>query len=354
MIPFTKNVLYELLDPVELSGTTVERASLHNWDEVVRKDVRLGDTVLVEKAGEIIPQVLAVEAHSRPPGTAPFEMPENCPVCGAKVVSRVREQGKPELEATVRCPNRQCPAQVQGRILYFASRPAMAIDHLGESLVDQLVTTGLVKDVADLYDLTEEQVAGLERMGKKSAANVIASIQASRERTLDRLVGGLGIPQIGQVAGRQVAQVAGTLATLLGWTEEQQREHVGGIHGFGDKMVDSVVEFLKDPAERNLLQKLLDRSVGRPQPREQVATEGPLLGKSFCVTGVLTRKRDDVHALLRAAGATIHDSVKKDTTYLVAGDKTGKTKLDQAKKYGAQVVTEEQMERLLAGEELPG
>ena len=147
--------------------------------------------------------------------------PKHCPVCGAKVVSRVREEGKPELESTVRCPNRQCPAQVQGRILYFASRPAMGIDHLGESLVDQLVTKGLVKDVADLYDLTDEQIAGLERMGKKSAANVIASIQASRERTLDRLVGGLGIPQIGQVAGRQVAQVAGTLATLLGWTEER-------------------------------------------------------------------------------------------------------------------------------------
>lgn len=353
------------MDPVPLGGTIVSRASLHNADQIRELDVRVGDRVSIQKAGEIIPQVLAVEAHSRPPGTAPFEMPETCPVCGTKVVSKVREEGKPHLlspapsagtpqvEATVRCPNRQCPAQVQGRILYFASRPAMAIDHLGESLVDQLVTKGLVNDVADLYDLTAEQVAGLERMGKKSAANVIASIQASRERTLDRLVGGLGIPQIGQVAGRQVAQVAGTLANLLAWNEEQLREHIGSIHGFGDKMVDSVVDFLADGAERKVLQKLLDRGVGRPQPREQVATEGPLLGKSFCVTGVLTRKRDDVHALLRAAGASIHDSVKKDTSYLVAGEKTGKTKLDQAKKYGAKVVTEEEMDRLLAGEELP-
>jgi DNA ligase (NAD+) len=274
-------------------------------------------------------------------------------VCGAKVVSKVREEGKPELEATVRCPNRQCPAQVQGRILYFASRPAMAIDHLGESLVDQLVTKGVVKDVADLYDLTAEQLAGLERMGKKSAQNVVTSIQASRERTLDRLVGGLGIPQIGQVAGKQVAQAASTLATLVGWSEDEVREHIGHIHGFGDKMVDSVVLCLKDEAERAVLQKLLDRDVGRPQPREQVATEGPLLGKSFCVTGVLTRKREDVHALLRAAGATIHDSVKKDTSYLVAGDKTGKTKLDQAKKYGARVVTEEEMDALASGQELP-
>ena len=341
------------MDPVELGGTIVSRASLHNADQIRELDVRVGDRVSIQKAGEIIPQVLGVEAHSRPPGTAPFEMPSSCPVCGTKVVSRVREEGKPELEATVRCPNRQCPAQVQGRILYFASRPAMAIDHLGESLVDQLVTKGLVKDVADLYDLTVEQLTELERMGKKSAANVVASIQASRERTLDRLVGGLGIPQIGQVAGRQVAQVVGTLAALVSWNEEQLREHIGSIHGFGDKMVDSVVEFFADPAERKVLEKLLARDVGRPQPREQVATEGPLLGKSFCVTGVLTRKREDVHALLRAAGASIHDSVKKDTTYLVAGDKTGKTKLDQAKKYGARVVSEEEMDKLLAGEDLP-
>jgi DNA ligase (NAD+) len=336
------------MDPVELGGATVSRASLHNADQIRELDVRVGDRVSIQKAGEIIPQVLAVEARSRPPGTEPFEMPKECPVCGTRVVSRVREEGKPELEATVRCPNRQCPAQVQGRILYFASRPAMAIDHLGESLVDQLVTKGLVKDVADLYDLTAEQLADLERMGKKSAQNVIASIQASRERTLDRLVGGLGIPQIGQVAGRQIAQVAGTLATLLAWSEDELREHIGGIHGFGDKMVDSVVDFLEEEAERAVLKKLLDRNVGRPQPREAVATEGPLLGKSFCVTGVLTRKREDVHALLRGAGATIHDSVKKDTTYLVAGDKTGKTKLDQAKKYGAKVITEEEMDALLA------
>lgn len=343
------------MDPVELGGTIVSRASLHNADQIRELDVRIGDKVAIQKAGEIIPQVISVEARSRPEGTEPFEMPKDCPICGTKVVARLREEGKPELgaEATVRCPNRGCPAQVQGRILYFASRPAMAIDHLGESLVDQLVTKGLVKDIADLYDLTTEQVESLERMGKKSAQNVVNAIQSSRERTLDRLVGGLGIPQIGQVAGRQLAQVARTLETLVGWSEDEAREKVGSIHGFGGKMVDSVVEFLREPQERAVLEKLLARKVGREQPAEVVATEGPLLGKSFCVTGVLTRKREDVHVLLRNAGATVHDSVKKDTSYLVAGDKTGKTKLDQAKKYGARVVTEEEMDRLLAGETLP-
>jgi DNA ligase (NAD+) len=141
---------------------------------------------------------------------------------------------------------------------------------------------------------------------------------------------------------------------MLAWSEADVREKVGGVHGFGEKMVESVVVFLKDPAERALLEKLSARGVGRPQPREAVAAEGPLVGKSFCVTGVLSRKREDVHALLRAAGATVHDSVKKDTTYLVAGDKTGKTKLDQAKKHGARVLSEDEMNRLLAGEELPG
>jgi len=343
------------MDPVELGGTTVVRASLHNADQIRELDVRVGDKVAIQKAGEIIPQVVSVESRSRPEGTEPFAMPKECPVCGTTVVARLREEGKPELgsEAAVRCPNRSCPAQVQGRILYFASRPAMAIDHLGESLVEQLVSKGLVKDVADLYDLDAAKLEGLERMGKKSAQNVATAIQVSRERTLDRLVGGLGIPQIGQVAGRQLAQVAGTLETLLAWSEEELREKVSGIHGFGQKMVDSIVEFLKDEEERAVLEKLRARNVGRPQPAEAVATEGPLLGKSFCVTGVLTRKREDVHGLLRSAGATVHDSVKKGTSYLVAGDKTGKTKLDQAKKHGARVISEEEMDKLLAGEELP-
>jgi DNA ligase (NAD+) len=335
-----------IMDPVELAGTTVSRASLHNADQIRALDVHVGDMVEVQKAGEIIPQVVSVVSRAREQGSAHFQMPEVCPVCGTRAV----RQGE---EAATRCPNRDCPAQVQGRILYFASRPAMAIDHLGESLVAQLVEKGYVKDAADLYDLDEARVAGLERMGKKSAQNVVASIEASKERTLDRLVGGLGIPQIGQVAGRQLAEIAHTLEGLLAWSAEEAREKVAGIHGFGPKMVDSVVAFLRDDAERAVMQKLAARGVGRPQPQEEVASAGPLLGTSFCVTGVLTRKREDVHALLRAAGATIHDAVKKGTTFLVAGDKTGKTKLDQARKHGTRVVTEAEMDTLLAGESLP-
>lgn len=342
-----------IMDPVQLAGTTVTRASLHNGDMIRELDVRVGDRVFVQKAGEIIPQVLGVESKDRAEGTPPYQMPAECPACGTKVVRRLRDEGKAELgeEAASRCPNRACPAQVQGRILYFASRGAMAVDHLGESLVDQLVSKGLVKDIADLYDLDETRLVELERMGKKSADNVVKAIKASKERTLDRVLTGLGIPQIGQVAAKQLAEVAHTLEGFLAWTEEEAREKVGSIHGFGPKMVDSVVEYLKVESERALMQKLVARDVGRPQPKEAVATEGPLLGKSFCVTGVLSRKREDVHALIRTGGGTVHDSVKKDTSFLVAGDKTGKTKLDQAKKYGAKVITEEQLDKLLAGEE---
>ncbi len=344
-----------VLDPVELGGTTVSRASLHNADLIAALDVRVGDYVFIQKAGEIIPQVINVDPSERHQESAPFVMPERCPACGTRVISRLRETERPELgtEAAVRCPNRVCPAQVKAAIFYFTRRFAMDIDHLGIALVEQLVDGAMVKDVADLYTLTLEQIADLERMGTKSAASVIESIQASRERTLDRLVCGLGIPQIGQVAARQVAEQAGTLETMLAWSESELREHLGAIRGFGPKMIDSVVQYVSDPANRALMEKLRALGVGRPQPRAEVVTEGPLVGASFCVTGVLSRKREDIHAELRAKGAVIHESVKKGTTYLVAGDKTGKTKLDQAKKHGTRVITEPEMETLIKGGTLP-
>ncbi len=338
-----------VLDPVELGGTTVSRASLHNADQIAVLGVRIGDRVLIEKAGEIIPQVISVETEHRSQDSAPFTMPTTCPICGTAVTSRLREEDKPELGtgAAIRCPNRACPAQVKAQIFYFARRFAMDVDHLGVALVEQLVDRKIIKDVADLYTLSAKQIGDLERMGDKSAKNVHDSIELSKNRTLDRLLCGLGIPQIGQVAARQLAEEAGTLETMLAWNEEQIREHVGHIRGFGPKMVESVVQFLEDTPQRRIMEKLVERGVGRPQPREIVATSGPLVGTSFCVTGVLSRKRDDVHADLRAAGAEIHDSVKKTTTYLVSGDKTGKSKLDQAKKFGTRVLTEPQMEALL-------
>jgi DNA ligase (NAD+) len=336
-----------VLDPVELAGTTVSRASLHNADMIAALDVRIGDRVYIQKAGEIIPQVVGVDASQRSADAVPYTMPSICPECGTPVV-------RGEGEAATRCPNRLCPAQVKGQIFYFARRFAMDVDHLGVVLVEQLVGRGIVKDVADLYSLTKAQILDLERMGDKSAENVFQSIQRSKSRTLDRLLCGLGIPQIGQVAAKQLAEEAHTLDRLLQWSEDEAvlREHVDSIHGFGPKMVDSVVAFFKDPVQQALLKKLQEHGVGTPQPRHEVATAGPLLGQSVCVTGVLTKRREDVHAAIRAAGGEVHDSVKKTTTYLVAGEKTGKSKLDQAKKFGTKVITEAQLDALLAGTEV--
>ena len=331
------------VDPVELAGTIVSRASLHNEDQIARLGIRVGDRVYIEKAGEIIPQIMGVDEKARTGKEKPFSMPEKCPVCGTKVQ-------RSEEEAVLRCPNRRCPAQVKAQIYYFARRFAMDIDNLGEQLVEQLVDKEIVSDVADLYDLDLETVAGLDRMAEKSAKNVLSSIAKSKDRTLDRLLCGLGIPQVGQVAAKQLAEEAHTLDAILSWSEAELREHVGQIRGFGPKMVDSVVEFFADPSLRKVLEKLRERGVGKPQPRAVVATSGPLVGTSFCVTGVLSEKRETVHERLRAAGAEIHDSVKKNTKYLVAGDKTGKSKLDQAKKFGTEVITEARMNEMLGGQ----
>jgi DNA ligase (NAD+) len=338
------------LDPVVLSGTVVARASLHNADMIETLDVRVGDFVFIQKAGEVIPQVVGVDAAARSGDETKFHMPTLCPSCRTPVVRELRDADKPELgtEAATRCPNRACPEQVKQRIFYFARRFAMDIDHLGSALVDQLVEHGSVRDVADLYDLGPEQITAMDRMGEKSAQNVLASIARSKERPLERLLCGLGIPQIGQVAARQLAESAGTLERLLAWTPDEAREHIDAIRGFGPKMVDSVVAFLHDPEQRGLMRKLARAGVGRPQPRPDVAAEGPLKGLSFCVTGVLSRKREDVHADIRAAGGEVHDSVKKNTTYLVAGDKTGKSKLDQAKKSGTKVIGERELYEMIS------
>jgi DNA ligase (NAD+) len=333
------------LDPVELAGTTVSRASLHNADMIEALDVRIGDAVFIQKAGEVIPQVVGVDAAARTGEETKFAMPERCPSCGTPVVRDLREADRPELGtgAATRCPNRKCPEQVKQRIFYFARRFAMDIDHLGTALVEQLVDRGHVRDVADLYGLTTERIGELARMGEKSAGNVHASIERSKARTLDRLLCGLGIPQVGQVAARQLAEEAGTLERMLAWTPEEAREHVGSIRGFGPKMVESVALYLQDDEARAILKKLVELGVGRPQPRPEVASEGPLKGLAFCVSGVLSRKREDVHADIRAAGGEVHESVKATTTHLVAGDKIGKSKLDRAKKLGTKVIDESQL-----------
>lgn len=332
------------LDPVELAGTTVARASLHNADIIKKLDVRVGDLVGIEKAGEIIPQVVTVDTDARVGTEVPFVMPAACPVCAAAVEQRAGE-------VALRCPNPRCPAVVRGSILHYARRFAMDIDHLGESLVAALVDAGLVGDVADLYDLTVEKVEALERMGRKSAENVVAAIDGSRQRPFDRLLTGLGIEHVGQVAAKQLATEVGSLAALLALGPEEVTERVGAIAGFGPKMVESVRAFLFAGTARPVLEKLAARAVSVPMPRAAVATTGPLAGVSFCVTGVLSRKRDSVHDAIRAAGGEVHDAVRKGTTFLVTGEKVGKSKLDAARKRGTRIIDEATLFAVLAGEQ---
>jgi DNA ligase (NAD+) len=235
---------------------------------------------------------------------------------------------------------------------YFARRFAMDIDNLGPAIIDQLVQTGLVHDVADLYGLTLDQLTSLERIGDKSAENLLAEIEASKKRPLDRLICAIGIPQIGQVAAKQLAESAESLDQLLGWTADEAKAALCQIQGFGPSMAEAVLGFLADSEQRALLEKLRRLGVSTSQPKEDAKAtfDGPLSGKSFCVTGVLSRKRDDVHDLIRKAGGTVHDSVKRGTSYLVTGDKVGKAKLDAATKKGALIVTEEELMKLFAGE----
>jgi len=330
------------LAPVRLAGTTVSRASLHNEDEIRAKDVRVGDTVVVEKAGEIIPQVVDVVRADEARRGPPFRMPHRCPVCGAPAV---REEG----EARRRCSNRlACPGQLKAAIRHFAGRSAMDIEHLGPSLIDQLVEQRLVADPADLFTLDSERVAALERMADKSADNLIRAIDESRGRALSRLITGLGIPLVGEVAAAQLAKRYGSFSGLAGADPETERVELAAIHGVGEKMADSVARALEDTRFMGVVLKLLELGID-PIAAGEGTTGGVLAGRSFCVTGSLSRPRNQIHELIRAAGGEVHKAVKHGTTYLVAGDKVGKTKLDKARQLGTEVISEGDLERLLDG-----
>lgn len=334
------------LEPVQLAGTTVSRASLHNQDHLIRLDIRPGDQVVVEKAGEIIPQVVSVLTEARTGDEPPFVLPSECPSCGTPVE---RTPG----EARTRCPNRSCPKQVEGAVLHYSRRFAMDIDHLGESLVEQLVTAGLVHRVADLYELDRAKLLALPRVGKKSADNLLASISKSKAQPLSRLLTGLGIDLVGQVAATQLARAFGELNALLAEPPDAIAKKAADIAGFGPKMVESLLSYLSDPEEQALLARLAAHGVSTPEPMPASTAGGHLDGKSFCVTGVLSRKREAVHEDIRSHGGIVHDKVKQGTTYLVAGQKVGQAKITAARKVGTVVISEADLDQLLAGQEPP-
>ncbi len=329
-----------ILDPVEVSGTTVSRASLHNWDQVARLGLGAGDRVLLQKAGEIIPEILAITEKSSGPR---FEAPTACPFCGAPLA---REDGRVALLCTNRIG---CPAQRLGAIEFFASRHQMNIDGLGEKVVAQLVDAHKIEDIADLFTLTAKDLQGLDRFAATSAANLVAAIEVAKQAaTFSRLLSALGIPNVGSVLAKPIAAKYGTLSALRASAAAKDPaafvEELSAIDGIGDTIAESVDRFLRDPHVAAVLDKLAARGVDPSEPIVASA-DGPLTGKTLVVTGTLTAPRADVQKRIEAAGGKVAGSVSKKTSYLVAGADTGKAKLEAAAKHGVAVIDEAELER---------
>jgi DNA ligase (NAD+) len=323
------------LTPVQLAGTQVSRASLHNADEIARKDIRIGDRVIVEKAGEIIPQVVEVVLLKRPSSSTPFEFPDSCPACNAKLI---RIQG----EAAWKCPNPECPEQVKGRLRYFASRGCMDIDHLGEAVVDQLVEQKLITRASDLYRLTQEQALTLDGFAEKSAENLIQSIANSKDQELWRLLCALGIKHVGAAAAKDLARSFRSLSKLA----EASLEQLVSIEGIGEIMAQSISQYFEDPENQELLADFASLGVS-PEMEIDESTGTPWTGKTFVLTGTLTQMtRDEAGSRIEALGGKSSSSVSKRTDYLVAGPGAG-SKLDKAEKLGVPVLDETEFLALL-------
>jgi len=322
------------LRPVELAGTTVKRASLHNFDELARLDVRPGDTVLVEKAGEIIPQVVEVKKEHRPPGAVPFQPPERCPNCGSDVA-------RDADGVYLRCLNTECTGQLKERLKYFAGRGQMDIENLGPALIDQLVEKKLVRNFADLYKLTEDQLASLERMAEKSAANVIAAISASKQRPLWRLVAALGIRHVGGQSAQILAEYFGSLEALM----RAEVEELQDIDQIGPTIAESVYEYFRDPEHRAVVQELLEAGL-KPEPSRK-RSRGSLAGRTVVVTGTLKNfTRQQVQQAIKDAGGKPSSAVSGKTDFVLAGENPG-SKLEKARKLGVKVIDEQQFLKMI-------
>ena len=323
-----------VLEPVRLAGTTVTNATLHNQDFITEKDIRIGDTVLVRKAGEIIPEVLSVVMEKRPDDAVPYRFPEVCPECGAPVA-------RDEDGAHIRCTGAECPAQLLRNLAHFASRDAMDIEGLGIAVVENLVKAGLVKTPGDLYFLREEDVAELERMGKKSAQNLLSAIEKSKSQDLSRLLFAFGIRQVGQKAGKILAQRFGSLDNLQAATVEEltQVDDIGAI------TAQSIVDWFASPQSQHLIARLKEAGVN--MQAEQKGEDQRFAGKTFVLTGTLDRfTRAEATKMIEDRGGKAAGSVSKKTTYVVAGEAAG-SKLRKAQELGVPVLTQEEFLALM-------
>ena len=323
-----------VLEPVRLAGTTVTNATLHNQDFIAEKDIRIGDTVLVRKAGEIIPEVLSVVMDKRPEGTVPYLFPEVCPECGAPVE-------RDEDGAHIRCTGAECPAQLLRTLAHFASRDAMDIEGLGIAVVENLVGAGLVKTPGDLYFLKEEAVSALERMGKKSAQNLLAAIERSKQQDLSRLIYAFGIRQVGQKTGKVLAGRFGSLDALQAATVEQ----LTAVEDIGEITARSIVDWFRSPQSLHLIARLKEAGVN--MMAEERGEDQRFAGKTFVLTGTLERfTRDEATKMIEDRGGKAAGSVSKKTTYVVAGEAAG-SKLRKAQELGIPVLTEEEFLQLM-------
>lgn len=325
-----------VVKPVRLAGTTVTNATLHNQDFITEKDIRIGDTVLVQKAGEIIPEIVSVIKEKRPDGTEPYFLPKTCPVCGAPVE-------RDEDGAHIRCTGAECPAQRLRHLVHFASRDAMDIEHLGPAVVEALVGAGLVKGPGDLYHLKVEDVEQLERMGKKSAENLIAAIEKSKSAGLGRLLFAFGIRQVGQKAGKVLAARFGTLDALMA----ADAETLTAVPDIGVITAQSLLEWFQSPQSRHLIETLREAGVSFDSTEAPVGEA--LAGKTFVLTGTLEHLgRKEATELIEAQGGKVSGSVSKKTSYVVAGEAAG-SKLQKAAELGIPVLTEAELLSLLDG-----
>ena len=322
-----------VLEPVHISGVTVSRATLHNRDFIKERDIRIGDTVVVQKAGDIIPEIVSVVPELREAGAVPFEMPEVCPVCGSPAFS---EEG----EAAVRCVNSDCPAQRLRNVIHFASRDAMDIDGMGPAVIEQLIENGLISDAADIYFLDAEQIAGIDRMGRKSAENLIAAINKSKENDLSRLIFALGIRHVGQKAGKVLAQSFGTLDALFAAEKEKLCE----IYDVGAAVANSIEKWYQLPTSKDFIEKLKRAGVNMTSLVER---GDAFAGKTFVLTGALTRfTRSEAEERIENLGGRASSSVSKKTSYVVAGESAG-SKLTKANSLGIPVLTEDEFLKML-------
>jgi DNA ligase (NAD+) len=332
------------LEPVVLAGTTVSRATLHNSDEIARKDIRVGDHVFVEKAGEVIPAVVGVNLEKRTPACTRYEFPAHCPSCGTAVV-------RAEGEVALRCPNYDCPVQVRRRVLHFASRGCVDIDGLGEAMVDVVVEKGWVRGVADIYGLRRDNLLGLGKSVEKSTDNLLAAIESSKGAELWRFINGLGIAHVGTAAAKDLAARFRDLEAL---SQAKYADFIGNdkasrIAGIGETMAEAITSHFNQPRNRTLVRDLIRAGVAPRAPAAADPAAGPLLGQTFVLTGTLpTMTREDASARIEAAGGKIVSSVSKKTGFVVAGSDPG-SKLEKARTLGVKVLDEEGLLAMLPG-----